>query len=462
MSKLDPARLQAAIQDGYLRYFDTAFWLRDDKLMAERRRLLQQDGNIFQDALIEPVPDYPPEQTILEACANVRLDHTIADQLAAMLFGSDSRFQLWSHQARSLRVSLVQDDQGPRNVIVTSGTGSGKTESFLLPVFARLLSEAQSWRSQPDLNRWWTFDRGPWRGCRADETREAAVRTLILYPTNALVEDQISRLRQAVEMVGSDVSAAGIFFGRYTGATLGLGEVPSQLRQPNVRRIARELLEMERVRDGLAHRDREIKCQFPDPRRGELLTRWDMLESPPDILVTNYSMINVMLMREREAPIFEATRRWLASGQERCFTLVVDELHSYRGTQGTEVAFIVRSLLRRLGLAPDSPQLRILATSASLEGDTGRHFAEQFFGVPAETFEIVSGEPRPPPPLVRLPRRPYAKLMEERDLEPVGGGRGLLPGRRRSGPGAGAAPPRLRRGLATACRSLCSRSPARP
>ena len=364
MSKLDPARLQAAIQDGYLRYFDTAFWLRDDKLMAERRRLLQQDGNVFQDALIEPVPAYPAQQTILEACENVKLDRTIADQLAAMLFGSGSRFQLWSHQARSLRVSLLQDDQSPRNVIVTSGTGSGKTESFLLPVFARLLSEAQSWGSQPDLNRWWASDRGPWRGCRADETREAAVRTMILYPTNALVEDQISRLRQAVEMVGSDVSAAGIFFGRYTGATLGLGEVPSQLRQRNVRGIARELLEMERMRDGLAHRDREIKCQFPDPRRGELLTRWDMLESPPDILVTNYSMINVMLMREREAPIFEATRLWLASGQERCFTLVVDELHSYRGTQGTEVAFIVRSLLRRLGLAPDSPQLRIVATRA--------------------------------------------------------------------------------------------------
>ena len=417
MSKLDPAHLQAAIQDGYLRYFDTAFWLRDDKLMAERRRLLQQDGNVFQDPLVEPVPTYPPGPSILEVCDDVGLDRPVADLLAAMLFSSDGRFQLWSHQARSLHVSLASDEQSPKNVIVTSGTGSGKTESFLLPVFARLLSEAQSWGSQPDLNRWWISDRGPWRGCRAEETREAAVRAMILYPTNALVEDQISRLRQAVEMVGSDDVAAGIFFGRYTGATLGLGNVPSQLRQRNVRRIARELLEMERMRDGLAHQDRGIRCQFPDPRGGELLTRWDMMESPPDILVTNYSMINVMLMREREAHIFEATRRWLASGQDRCFTLVVDELHSYRGTQGTEVAFIVRSLLRRLGLAPDSPQLRIVATSASIEGDTGRNFAEQFFGVPAETFEIVSGEPRPHPPLVRLPRGPFAKLMEERDLQ---------------------------------------------
>lgn len=417
MSKLDPARLQAAIQDGYLRYFDTAFWLRDDKVMAERRRLLQQDGNVFQDPLIEPVPAYPPGPTMLEVCQDAGLDRPIADRLSAMLFDSDSEFRLWSHQARSLRVSLAQGDQSPRNVIVTSGTGSGKTESFLLPVFGRLLSEARSWGSQPDLHRWWDSDRGPWRGCRTGETREAAVRTMILYPTNALVEDQISRLRQAVEMVGSEDAAAGIFFGRYTSATLGLGEVPSQLRQRNVQRIRRELLGMERMRDGLAHREREITCQFPDPRGGELLTRWDMLASPPDILVTNYSMINVMLMREREAPIFDATRRWLAADQERCFTLVVDELHAYRGTQGTEVAFIVRSLLRRLGLSPDSPQLRIVATSASLEGDAGRQFAEQFFGVAADTFEIVPGEPLPHPPLARLPRAPFAKLMEERDLE---------------------------------------------
>ena len=417
MSKLDPARLQAAIQDGYLRYFDTAFWLRDDGLMAERRTLLQQDRRVFQDPLIEPVPTYPPGPTILEVCESVGLDHPVADRLAAMLFNSHSRFELWSHQARSLRVSLTQDDQNPRNVIVTSGTGSGKTEAFLLPVFARLLSEAQSWGAQPALHRWWTSNHGPWRGCRTDETRDAAVRTMILYPTNALVEDQISRLRQAVEMVGSDGATAGIFFGRYTGATLGLGEIPSQLKQRNAQRIARELLEIERMRDGLSGRDRKIKCQFPDPRRGELLTRWDMLVSPPDILVTNYSMINVMLMRKRETPIFEATRRWLASGQERCFTLVVDELHSYRGTQGTEVAFIVRSLLRRLGLGPESPQLRIVATSASLEGDHGLHFAEEFFGVPAETFEIVSGEPRPHPPLIPLPRGPFAKLMEECDPE---------------------------------------------
>ena len=415
MSTSDPARIQAAIREGYLRYFDTAFWLRDEKLMAERRRLLELDGHVFQDALIEPVPTYPLGRTIREVCGDAGLDRPIADRLGAMLFRSDGGFKLWGHQARSLHVSLAQDDPNPRNVIVTSGTGSGKTECFLLPVFARLLSEAQVWGPQRALDRWWASDRGAWRGCRAGARRDAAVRAMILYPTNALVEDQVSRLRLAVESAASGDSPPEIFFGRYTSATLGLGEAPSSRSEPRVRRLAGELRDMESERDGLAHREDEIRCQFPDPRRGELLTRWDMLASPPDILVTNYSMTNVMLMREREAPIFEATRRWLAADPERCFTFVVDELHAYRGTQGTEVAFIVRSLLRRLGLAPDSRQLRIVATSASLDGETGLELAEQFFGVPADTFEIVSGVPRGCPPLVQLPRRPFAQLMQERD-----------------------------------------------
>ena len=417
MSASNPVLIQAAIREGYLRYFDTAFWLRDKELMAERRRLLEQDGQVFQDFLIEAVPTYTPERTILEVCTRAGLDRAITHRLGAMLFGEDGNFRLWKHQARSLQISLAGSDRLPRNVVVTSGTGSGKTECFLLPIFARLLAEARDWDPQPSLNRWWTTDSGSWGGCRATETRESAVRAMVLYPTNALVEDQISRLRLAIESLASENTRPDIFFGRYTGATLGMGETPSSLTEQRVKWLATHLRDMENERDGLAHREDKIKCQFPDPRRGELLTRWDMLVSPPDILVTNYSMMNVMLMRDREAPLFEATRRWLARDRNRCFTLVVDELHSYRGTQGTEVAFIVRSVLRRLGLAPESRQLRIVATSASLDGDTGRTFAEQFFGVPAETFEIVSGVPQRCPPMVQLPPKRFAQLMDEDDLE---------------------------------------------
>ena len=407
-------RIQEAIRDGYLRYFETAFWLRDEKLMAERRRLLERDGLMFRDPLVEPLPSYPSGRTISGVCADAGLESAIADGLGAMLFGKDGKFELWEHQARSLEISL-QRGRDARNVVVTSGTGSGKTECFLLPVFARLLAEASSWGPPPEIERWWLSEQGKWRDCREGATREAAIRTLVLYPTNALVEDQVSRLRLAVESFASGECRPEIFFGRYTGATLGLGEVPKLNSERRVQRLATELREMETERDGLSHREAEIQCQFPDPRRGELLTRWDILTSPPDILITNYSMMNVMLMRARESRLFEATRRWLAGDAQRCFTLVVDELHAYRGTQGSEVAFVVRSLLRRLGLPPDSPQLRIVATSASLDGDTGLSFAEQFFGVAAETFEIISGAPLPQPPPVRIPGAPFAELAREGD-----------------------------------------------
>src|SRR5690606_21264381 len=98
--------------------------------------------------------------------------------------------------------------------------------------------------------------------------------------------------------------------------------------------IAQELRKIEEELKKLPTNDDEIRCQFPDPRNGEMLTRWDMISAPPDILVTNFSMLNVMLMRDIEEPIFEATARWLAGDERRCLTLVVDELHSYRGTQG--------------------------------------------------------------------------------------------------------------------------------
>jgi len=134
--------------------------------------------------------------------------------------------------------------------------------------------------------------------------------------------------------------------------------------------------------------------QFADPLQGEMLTRWDMIASPPDILVTNYSMLNAMLMRDLEEPIFEQTREWLAADPKNVFSLIVDELHLYRGTQGSEVAMIVRSLLSRLGLEPDSPQLRCVSTSASLTDDeSGLEYLQAFFGVDKTSFFVTAGKP---------------------------------------------------------------------
>ena len=128
-------------------------------------------------------------------------------------------------------------------------------------------------------------------------------------------------------------------------------------------------------------------------------SRWDMQDHPPDILITNYSMMNIMLMRSMETPIFDTTRQWLAADPSHVFHLVVDELHTYRGTPGTEVAYLIRVLLDRLGLTPDSKQLRIIASSASLAGDaSGLDYLEAFFGRDRGRFRVIGGSTVAPDP----------------------------------------------------------------
>ena len=118
-----------------------------------------------------------------------------------------------------------------------------------------------------------------------------------------------------------------------------------------------------------AANDKELLYHIPcmEPDNAEMWDRFSMQEKAPDILITNYSMLNVMLMRENEANIFNETRKWLEEDKSHVFHLIIDELHTYRGTAGTEVAYLLRILLDRLGLNPESQQVQFLATSASME-----------------------------------------------------------------------------------------------
>ena len=97
-------------------------------------------------------------------------------------------------------------------------------------------------------------------------------------------------------------------------------------------------------------------------------------------------------MRDADAPIFERTREWLEQDGS-VFHLIVDELHLYRGTAGTEVAYLLRLLLHRLGLEPGDPKLRILASSASLESDDEKslRFLGEFFGTEFLPDQIIPG-----------------------------------------------------------------------
>ncbi len=401
-----PLEISKNIKEVFLRYLNTAFWLRDQSVANERERLVSEDGVLATQPILEVILPYISTRSIAEVCKAINISERVSKQLAEFVFGQPDSFLLRKHQAEALECVFKYGDKNGHNPIVTSGTGSGKTESFLLPVFARLLVEAEKWSSTSNLNSWWDQSSGAWNSMRSPEkARSSAVRSMILYPTNALVEDQITRLRNVVYKVNQELyGRPQIFFGRYTGATLGDQVAPTKISDQSIQDAALEIRKIISEYDSLinARVSQEVLLQAQNPMLGEMLTRWDMVANPPDILVTNFSMLNVMLMRNVEKNIFESTKKWLAESDENIFTLVIDELHGYRGTQGSEVALTVRNLLSRLGIKHNSKQLRCIGTSASLDGEDGRNYLEEFFGVDSATFQVIPGQQIEPKPEKRL------------------------------------------------------------
>lgn len=418
----DPYRIFNELRDSYLRYYESAFDLRDDLLAKERRALLKREGIVYREPYVELVPRYRSSgKTVAAGATALGLSADVSSFIGLGLFPNDRH--LYTHQWTAWDTT----SQG-RNVIVTSGTGSGKTEAFLIPIVARLIEESRTWAATvpAPTTPWWKGTKA-WQPSRAHERRPAAIRAMVLYPMNALVEDQLQRLRRALdstqarEWLDRHRSGNRFTFGRYTGRTKVPGvpnvkahrvaEVRSYLRSANatIQTIKQREQTATTTEDKQAVAD--IRYYFGDPTGAEMLTRWDMQVYPPDILITNYSMLNVMLMRDLENVIWKKTRAWLAESPDHIFTLVVDELHSYRGTTGTEVALILRNLCARLGLWERPNQLHIIAASASLsEGDAGRAYAAQFFGVPAESFRIVP-EQRDIPTTTAQDLTPYAEAF---------------------------------------------------
>lgn len=397
LHQITPISLAHSLRDAYIRYFDTAFWLNDESVMRERRALLEQDEALIGQVMIEPVIPYQSSERLLDVARQAGVSEAAARAVGTALlpFAPVDELRLREHQAQSVLHHFRGGTEAGRNVVVTSGTGSGKTEAFLLPLLLRLVNEAATWQPQHPAHWWWESDASGWHPMRHPETRLPGIRGLILYPTNALVEDQMTRLRRAVRVLRDLMPERPIWFGRYTGSSIGSGKKPKTAAVS--REIAAQLRAFEREFADLkaskaAGRTEIDLSQFTDPRAGEMVTRWDMIAQAPDLMVTNYSMLNTMMMRHFEDTVFQQTATWLASAEANVFTLIVDELHLYRGTQGSEVAMIVRALLRRLGLEPDSPQLRVISTSASLtDTASGLDYLEQFFGVDRTTFTIQPG-----------------------------------------------------------------------
>ncbi|RYY13549.1 MAG: DEAD/DEAH box helicase, partial [Alphaproteobacteria bacterium] len=403
---------------------ETSFRIADRSVTAERRRLLETT-NIFATAsFVEPVLRYKTHDLKIDEMVGVPggplngLPHDVQVAFAELslsgLFDGDDatgavkrvgRYAPYKHQIEMLQRGVQPGKPG----IVTSGTGSGKTESFMLPIMAALSREAVAW-TKPESgylqSPWWKPQRSPWSPQRNGEQRPAAVRALVLYPMNALVEDQMVRLRRTLDsdearsVMDDRFAGNRLFFGQYTSSTpvtgyeshprIAGGDVEKKRRQRRQRELRAVMKKADREQiDARAHDVAELKKAqeegrkapdltrfiFPSLDGGEMLSRWDMQATPPDLLVTNASMLGAMLSREVEEPIFEKTRQWLEGNDDAYFYLVFDELHLIRGSAGTEVSYLIKSLIQRLGL--DQPahrhKLRILASSASfpMDGEPG-------------------------------------------------------------------------------------------
>lgn len=381
---MDLIGINQRLKDIYLKYIESALPLRYDWMQQQRRKLLQQRHLLTDWPLVEPVPTYPSSGQTLAQVSHTLPGYEDLQALAGPLF--PEAMPLYQHQVEALHKVLFEQ----KDLLVTTGTGSGKTETFLLPLLTYLAHESKKWPAMgpEDPERyWWRNPNVPYHPQWTHSRRTPGLRALILYPLNALVEDQLRRLRHTLDHPEThawlDRARGGnrILFGRYTGLT----PVPGRPNQPEkVQELRQYLSELEQQTLAIqadAQRAEDLRSHFHGLFGGEMWSRWDMQQHAPDILISNYSMLNIMLMRTIDQPLFEQTRAYLEQDPAHRFFLIVDELHNYRGTPGTEVAYLLRLFLHRLGLSPESEQLVIMATTASIDDTQASHaFLREFFG----------------------------------------------------------------------------------
>ena len=390
--KESPHKTAEQLKEVLCTYLETAYRISNRAVRSERGRLLREPGVVSQVPFVETTPMY--QEGVWFKDLEERWIPEKLIELAEFGFPT-GRSPLWAHQEAAIRAAWGPRGE-PGNLIVATGTGSGKTECFYLPILADILRESSNWDDPSDREREgeWDSRRSEWLHSRQHEGRAAALRAIILYPMNALVNDQLRRLRKglasdkALDWQSTHLRGNRIYFGRYTSQTQLAGNPGA------VKRRRRWKDYKSTVENQWNTIDERLKESGGWPRLGgsEMLCRWDMQQAPPDVLITNYSMLEYMLVRPIENDIFERTRLWLESSDEHFLTLVLDEAHTYTGARGTEVAYLLRRLYERLGV--DRSRIRCIATSASL-GNTEealqriRQFSSDLFHQPPESFTVV-------------------------------------------------------------------------
>ena len=344
MHESNPLTLFEKLNHTLRRYISTTLPIsrRYPQLQEAFRKLLDEQ-ELVKGPFVEALPDFKKGQK-LEALLRSK-GGFLHDKLGQLPEKILTR-RLHGHQEEA----LIKSCKNGKNILVATGTGSGKTETFLYPMAHRLLDDP--------------------------EPEKPGVRCLIIYPMNSLANDQL--YYRIAPLFGKQLGSANITFGRFT----------SQIRANTIRREEEtRLRQNEKLIKALGGANR-IPANW-------LLTREEMLQTPPKILITNYAMLEHLLLLPRNAPLFYHNTL-------QC--IVLDEIHTYTGAQATEVAFLLRKLKNRLSI--EMP-LQVFGTSASLpEGDNADQkicrFASDLFGEPVS--HIVRGK-----------RIPHLRLNKKRN-----------------------------------------------
>jgi ATP-dependent helicase YprA (DUF1998 family) len=325
----NPAKAADEIKKEYIGYISTTFHFRNQNL--QKKLLEELDKTVSNGPFVEIKDTFRSGKTIEELIDNGTLSPLFRD------LEKDKKYPpklpvtrpLYLHQEKAIEKIVAG-----KNVVISTGTGSGKTDCFVIPVINELLRESK----QEKLND--------------------GVRAIFIYPMNALANDQIKGLREIL------MAYPDIRFGVYNGGT------------ENREADAIELYKAMYANDKYP----ELRKRLPN----EEVSRDRMKERPPHILFTNYAMLEHMLFRPGDDTIFSNSN----------FKFVVlDEAHVYAGATGIETAFLMGRLKGRLN-GEKKPQF--ILTSATL-GDGSQasnkrvvEFAERLTGCNFNAEDIIT------------------------------------------------------------------------
>lgn len=336
-SHFDPIEASRNLKAGFIDYITTTFPITDPFYRKAFRDALNQEGFLSRGPFLDMSGSYKAGRTLNELMQQGLASKRFANLEPIPEKKRELKLErpLYLHQERA----LLKADAG-KNLIVTTGTGSGKTECFLLPILQELLQEEQKSGELDD-----------------------GVRAILIYPMNALANDQMKRMRLILDQYPS------ITFGIYTGNT----------KYDNKGGI-------KAFRESYG-KDAKI---LPNER----LSRESMRDKPPHILITNYSMLEYMLLRPKDDIVF--------SGAKLRY-IVLDEAHVYKGTTGMETAMLMRRLQARVtrpksGVKPKPVQY--ILTSATLGNEDANQeitrFGYQLCGVNFNAEDIIRSEDATP------------------------------------------------------------------